>query len=610
MVPVFIVFILTLLLPILTTANTIDIQHNGQFSPEPSTLWYTTATFTRLLSWTRKHLDPQNGGIIISTGKRSIYPEVTGYFIPTLLEVGEYDLAHNFGRALIKAQHNDGSFGLGGRGFVFDTAMVVRGLTALAERQPRSNDNAPLNVVPTLRAACQWLTQEIDDRTKRWVVPGGNIWGLPSGRGRVSEGIHLLGILPLRKCGALLKNQEYTRISEEMESKLINDLDPLELYDFTRPHHLTHFYAYIMEALQELGHNQLVRNGMAMVASFQKENGAVPGYYNVEWVCTTGLSQLALVWFRMGDPESLVRGHKALDFVFNELQNKQTFGFTGSQGPEATYFPFQEISWAVKYAIDATLAIPVAHFNHVVIDTFPTHLHLQDDRLQIILENINSIRTPTTEGGEIVAAEMGDGGMDTGGGVGGGDTPSLPVLPVLPVLDVLDVGCGKGRFVSALHQLHPVDLRITGTDLSAGMLRIAGNTIPAASSVVSALHAAANQTVLPPTFIRSSATALPFPDNSFHVVYLVESMEHILFVNSTLQECHRVLKKNGSLIVVDKTTDDIHRRSSLWTLEQWETWYGIEEFEMLMHPVFGKKNVTSTRLTMDAGLFVAWVGIK
>ena len=175
---------------------------------------------------------------------------------------------------------------------------------------------------------------------------------------------------------------------------------------------------------------------------------------------------------------------------------------------------------------------------------------------------------------------------------------------------ILDVGCGKGRFVSALHQLHPVDLRITGTDLSAGMLRIAGNTIPAASSVVSALHAAANQTVLPPTFIRSSATSLPFPDNSFHVVYLVESMEHILFVNSTLQECHRVLKKNGSLIVVDKTTDDIHRRSSLWTLEQWETWYGIEEFEMLMHPVFGKNNVTSTRLKLDDGLFVAWVGIK
>lgn len=579
----FFIYTVVLLMQTINCEQIINVNANGeQFLDDVATIKsphdlqlsniYNITTFKRLIKWTKNHLDSQYGGVIISTGKRIIYPEVTGYFIPTLLQIGEHDLALSFGKALMKTQHKDGSFGLGHRGFVFDTAMVIRGLNELVMRQSldhqyESNDgNEKTNFIPTLKAACTWLTRAIDPKTNRWTVPEGNIWGLPSGRGRISEGIHLLGILPLRRCGIILKNKEFVQLSELMEKRLITDLHSLELYDFTRSHHLSHFYAYIMEGLQELGHFELLELGMASVASFQKDDGSVPAYHDVNWVCSTGLSQIALVWLRMGDADSLSRASKALHFVFNELQDKKSFGFTGSKGEGATYFPYQQISWAVKYAIDATLAIPVAHFNHVVIDTFPTHLSLTDNRLTVVTDTIRK---------------------------------KLNHKKADNVIDVLDVGCGKGRFINAMHILHPDALSITGTDISIDMLRMAKSRKYVTSP-----------TAIMPKYVKSAATSLPFPDNSFDIVYMVESMEHVLFVNATLRECHRILKNNGVLHVIDKTTDDVHQRSTLWELEKWEKWYGIEEFESFMHPLFGKNNVSSTRLEMEDGLFVAWTAIK
>ena len=564
-IPIYVLFLLSLtILPLFSTD--IIVQSNGTIDSSVTTGadLYTTSTFNNLKRWIVKHRS--NGGIIISTGKRTIYPEVTGYYIPTLLSIGEYQLAEEFGLALVLAQHKDGGFGLGGSGFVFDTAMVVRGLNELVIRQPKRKE-----FVQTLNAACLWLTKEIDSTTNRWVVPEGNIWGLPSGRGRVSEGIHLLGILPLRKCGHILNNKKYIRTSEEMEKRLISDLGSHELKDFTKRHHLSHFFAYIMEALQELGHTHLVNDGMALVASFQRDDGAVSAYWDVEWVCTTGLAQFALVWYRMGDPDSIARADHAMIYLFNQLQNKKTYGFTGSVGQEATYFPFQEISWAVKYAIDALLAVPVAHFNHVVVDTFPTHVSPKDDRLIAITEIVDTLLEKQRESEKDQDKEA--------------EEPKG--------LNVLDIGCGKGRFANALKRLYSTSLRVTGTDISPTMLRMAFKHSNRMNH-----------------FVESSSTSLPFQSDTFDIIYLIESMEHILFVNATLKECYRVLRKNGVLLVVDKTIDDEFERNKLWELEKWENWFGIQEMQNNLIPIFGNEQVTSKRLDMDDGLFVAWQGRK
>ena len=75
---------------------------------------YSPRTVDQLLEWVRAHQAPRVGGIVISTARTTIYPEVSGYFIPTLLQAGHHALANKFGEALLLAQFQDGSFGLGG----------------------------------------------------------------------------------------------------------------------------------------------------------------------------------------------------------------------------------------------------------------------------------------------------------------------------------------------------------------------------------------------------------------------------------------------------------------------------------------------------------------
>ena len=70
---------------------------------------------------------------------------------------------------------------------------------------------------------------------------------------------------------------------------------------------------------------------MESVGRFQQPNGAVPAYSDVPWICSTGLAQLAGVWFRLGQVE---RAEAALSFL-EPLQN-QSGGFFGSYGVGAS----------------------------------------------------------------------------------------------------------------------------------------------------------------------------------------------------------------------------------------------------------------------------------
>src|SRR5690349_1074889 len=82
--------------------------------------------------WIRRHA-LAGGGIAVSSKQHVSYPEVTGYFIPTLLALGERDLARAFSEWLVRAQRPDGAFAGPGMDetFAFDTGQVVRGWVAL-----------------------------------------------------------------------------------------------------------------------------------------------------------------------------------------------------------------------------------------------------------------------------------------------------------------------------------------------------------------------------------------------------------------------------------------------------------------------------------------------
>ena len=87
---------------------------------------------------------------------------------------------------------------------------------------------------------------------------------------------------------------------------------------------------------------------MAEVERCQRRDGSIPAYPNVDWVCSTGMAQYAVIWYLLGQPERADRALRYLDRIQNP-----SGGFFGSYGKGAAYIAGAEISWAVKYYLDA-----------------------------------------------------------------------------------------------------------------------------------------------------------------------------------------------------------------------------------------------------------------
>jgi malonyl-CoA O-methyltransferase len=184
--------------------------------------------------------------------------------------------------------------------------------------------------------AGDWLLTQIKD-DGRVVTPTKDLWG-----DIASELIHIYILPPLIESGKLLGKPEYLQAADQALSYYKNQT---ELVPFNR---LSHFHAYCMEALYELGEVDLVRVGMDDVAGYQNRDGAIPAYPDVEWVCSTGMAQYAVIWYQIGE---INKANQAIDYL-EKLQN-ESGGFFGSYGNGATYIPGAEISWAVKYFLDA-----------------------------------------------------------------------------------------------------------------------------------------------------------------------------------------------------------------------------------------------------------------
>jgi malonyl-CoA O-methyltransferase len=366
------------------------------------------------IRWIRRHAVPGQG-IVVSSHQQVVYPEVTGYYIPTLLALGERELARQFADWLVRVQQADGSFAGpdGGTPFAFDTGQVIRGWVALLPQMP--------TLEQPLRRACEWVLAASDPATGRLPVPlPGGAWSLGP-RGEVSEAIHLYCLAPLRAAGDRLGEPRYAQFVDRSRDYYLRAVDCTR---FDRPNLLTHFYAYIQEALLELGCGDEVRRGMADVAQYQQSNGAVPAYHDVAWVCATGIAQLAQVWYRLGES---TRANAALGFL-ETLQNPSG-GFWGSYGVGATYFPAEEPSWGVKYYVEAAQCRIADHFDRTTPEYRP-EISEHDGRAQAVLQRLGSLSGKR----------------------------------------VLDAGAGKGRYAAMLQRRWP-EAAVTALDVSAEMLR-------------------------------------------------------------------------------------------------------------------------------------------
>jgi len=109
---------------------------------------------------------------------------------------------------------------------------------------------------------------------------------------------------------------------------------------------------------------------------------------------------------------------------------------------------------------------------------------------------------------------------------------------------MLDIGCGTGSLaVHCFWPGSPLDC-IVGLDLSENMLRKAGekiNLLKLADKV---------------SLTLGDAEHLPFSDNSFDLITCCNSFHHYPHQQRALNEMHRVLRKNGRLILIDGCRDD------------------------------------------------------
>lgn len=475
--------------------------------------------------------------IICNTHKRKAYPEVTGYYIPTLLRWGYRELAVSYAKWLCKIQKEDGSWydTDDTAPYIFDTAQILKGLIAVRSIYPQVNNH--------IIAGCDWILKNMEESGKL-ITPSKAAWG---DKGICSELIHIYCLSPLVQAGNIFNNPKY----QEAANKILSYYKKQHYEEIMDFHLLSHFYAYIMEGLIDMGEDAMALEAMKKVAILQKENGAVPAFKNVDWVCSTGLFQFALVWFRLGDIE---HGNKAFEYAC-KLQN-ESGGWYGSYLSERnatetnTYFPFSEISWAVKYFLDALYYKNITEFN-LWSNSFLSHIDKKDGRYQIIKEIVTE---------ESVLRNR--------------------------KLKVLDAGCGKGRYLNCLIQDKPEN-QYYAIDLSTAVMKyITTEKIEKK---------------------QGSLTNIEYPNDFFDVVYTCEALEHAINIKNAIKELARVTKPGGKIVIIDKNRAELGRME----ICSWEVWFDARELKQMLYDYCSNVRVID-EIDYDEKkkdkLFLAWIG--
>jgi malonyl-CoA O-methyltransferase len=477
------------------------------------------------------------GGISVSSKSDKLYPEVTGYFIPTLLNWGEKGLAKKYAKWLCSIQKPDGSWydSNNEAPYVFDTCQILKGLIAIMNILPEVSDN--------IIKGCNWVISNIK-QNGQLITPSTQSWG-----SICNELVHLYCLSPLIEAAKLFDIPEY----EDNAKKVLKYYLQNYKNDILNFYILSHFYAYIIEGLIDIGEIKLAEEAMVNINQLQKPDGLIPAYRNVKWVCSTGLFQFALIYYKMGKK---AQGDLSFKYAVS-LQNDSGGWFGGYpiniffskflKKHRPDYFPDAEIAWAVKYFLDALhLKLQIEFEEKAPI--FLEKINIDDGRYQLVKNTIIETR------------------------------PNK----------ILDVGCGKGRYLLNLLS-EKIGKELYGIDIS---LRVMANIASFPAIKVK----------------QGSLLNIPYSNSSFDFVYTCEALEHCINLDAALEELKRVITPGGHLLIIDKNKEKL----GFLQIEDFEQWFDptvlAEKLKKIGFTVKTYENIPYEN--KQDGLFCAWIAKK
>lgn len=361
--------------------NELKSDRHGLPSKDPGP----SAVISACLDWlvrAQDHSASHDGGVArdysLLKGWATSYPETTGYIVPTLLE---YAMAHDRDdlrqRArrmldwLASIQFSNGGI-QGGKidapvrvPVTFNTGQVLLGFCA--------GVRAFGNYTDQMRAAADFLRDSLDADGcwRKFPTPFAKAgdkayethvaWGLFEAE-RLAPG-HGYGIAGLRQVDWALGRQ--TQNGWVADCCLNKPSEPLT-------HTLGYYLRGVIEAHRLSGEPRFLEAARKLAAGLltaRRPDGALAGRLRadwspaVDWVCLTGLSQIAESWFYLfeasGDLAFLQAALSANAFVRRTIRvdgdPHLKGGVKGSFPVDGGYGSFEYLNWAAKFTIDANV---------------------------------------------------------------------------------------------------------------------------------------------------------------------------------------------------------------------------------------------------------------
>ena len=104
---------------------------------------------------------------------------------------------------------------------------------------------------------------------------------------------------------------------------------------------------------------------------------------------------------------------------------------------------------------------------------------------------------------------------------------------------IIDIGCGGGIYTKEL--AHMGAKSVVGLDFSREILQAAKENCSGVPNI---------------SFIQGDAHSIPYPNETFDLVISRAVIHHLQDIPTFLREASRILKKNGVLILQDRTIED------------------------------------------------------